>query len=245
MARPKKLSTEAMLKIVNDFYESCGDADVLKFSHLESYASSRGFDVKAYDFKRDTGVRERLAELRDLSVLTSDDGAIAYKNLDVDALIKRSKNLTTLKIELTELDETWRKIYDRALILSQKNKALVHDNQQKTHMYEELECERQKQAEHISQLANDNKNLAQANTYLKKMIRAYLYPAIANEILMNENVLEQCDTEVMPETMAALVDAELPSPLSKTITNDLAFVSREESLLRRMKSQIGGGNNDA
>lgn len=82
------------------------------------------------------------------------------------------------------------------------------------------------------------------NRYLKKALRVYLYPAIANEILLCENILEQADTEVTPEAMEALVDAETPSPFPASINRDRQMLSREELLLQRMSIQIGG-NYDA
>jgi len=242
MARPKKLDSEAMVNIVNDYYESCGDADLLKYSLLEAYASSLGLNVKAYDFRRDTDVRGRINELRDLSVLVSEDGVIAYKNLDIEAIIGRSRNLQTLKGELLELDETWRRVFDRALAVNQKNKSLAHENREMALRCVSLECEIERHIEQMSRLKGENKALSQANAYLRKMVRSYLYPAIANEILKSENVLEHVDTEAMPEAMIVLADAELPSPLTKTVANDRVFASREESLLLRMKTQAQGGN---
>ena len=242
MGRPKKLSADEMLDIVNGYYESCGNPDRLKFSFLEEYAISLGYDVKAYDFRRDPGVRARINELRDLSLLKSEGGAIAYKSLDVEALISRSRSLKSLKNELIELDETWRRIYERAVALSHKNEALSKDVRQKT-----LECERMEQdlcsqKSEISRLAGENREISNVNRYLKRTIRTYLYPAIANEILKSENVLEQADTDVMPETMSALVDAETPSPFSHAVVKDKELLSREDALLRRMAVQLNGDN---
>ena len=71
MARPRKLNDAEMLKIVDSFYEGNGDPSMLKCSFLEEYAVSIGIDVKAYDFRRNTAVRARMGELRDLSPLSS------------------------------------------------------------------------------------------------------------------------------------------------------------------------------
>jgi len=240
MARPKKLSTEEMLDVVNGYYESCGNPDRLKFSFLEEYAVSLGFDVKAYDFRRDPGVRARINELRDLSLLKSEGGAIAYKSLDVEALISRSRSLQSLKNELVELDETWRRIYERAVALSHKSEALTKDIRQKALECEQMGQEIDSQKSEISRLAGENREISKVNRYLKRTIRTYLYPAVANEILRSENVLEQTDTDVMPETMSALVDSETPSPFSLAIAKDREFLSREDALMRRMLSQLHG-----
>ena len=63
MARPRKLSDDEMLKIVDSFYESNGNPSMLKCSLLEEYAISIGVEVKAYDFRRNEAVRHRMDEL--------------------------------------------------------------------------------------------------------------------------------------------------------------------------------------
>ena len=65
MGRPKKVSSEEMVKLLEAYYESdgCGDPSRLKFSKLEIYAAGQGIKAKAYDFKRDAKVRQRIREL--------------------------------------------------------------------------------------------------------------------------------------------------------------------------------------
>jgi len=86
MARPRKLETRELVQIAESFYESHGNPAKLKFSLLEEYAMSLGIDAKAYDFKRNETVRKRMDELRVASD-ASGSGAIAYKSLDVEAML--------------------------------------------------------------------------------------------------------------------------------------------------------------
>jgi len=241
MARPKKLSTGDMLQIVNDYYESCGDAERLKCSLLEEYAVSRGFDVKAYDFRRNVDVRRRIDELRDLALLPTEAGSIAYKSLDIDALISQARNREALKNSLLELDETWRRIYDRAVALSHKNDVLVKEVQQIALDFEQQSRLVADLLEKVAALRAENKNMLLENRYLKKMIKSHLYPAIANEILKNENVLAQVDTEVAPTAMDVLTEPDVPLPFSASVSADRQMLSREESILTRIEQQINGG----
>lgn len=238
MARPRKLSTDEMLELVNDYYESCGDSKRLKCSFLEEYAVSRGFSVKAYDFRRNTDVRSRINELRDLDTLFTGAGAIAYRNLDVNAFIGKLKSKDELKNSLVELDETWRRIYDRAVLLAGKNQALIKDIQQKNLEYDALTCESTRLSEQLASLKKAYKEALLENRYLRKAIKTYLYPAIANELLKNENVLIQVDTEVLPGTMDLMTDKATPLSFSKSVAPDQLVLSREESILRRMQEQI-------
>lgn len=241
MARPKKATTSVMLQLVESYFESTGNPDKLKCSHLEEYAASTGLDLKAYDFRRDAAVRQRMDELRDLYLLHSESGAIAYKNLDVDALLGRCRTKTMLRNSLFELDETWRRIYDRAVELFKKNEALKATTEQSAKEFERLLSDNAVLSEQVKRLNKSNKEAVQENRYLKKMLKMHLYPAIANEILLRENVLERVDTEVSQSAMEKMVDSTVPSPFSSIAATDMEMFSREDALLNRMRNQIQKG----
>jgi len=240
MARPRKIDAETMLLLVNDYYESCGDASRLKCSLLEAYAIKRGFDIKAYDFRRSAEVRQRINELKDISLLPTGSGGVAYKGLDVDALINNARNKESLKNSLIELDEIWRRIYDRYIAVSKENDALAKNARK---CAEEMNAATHKASElgnEVAQLKKERKDRLLENRYLKKKIKEYLYPAIANEILINERVLDQADTAVPPKTLKVLTEPTMPLPFSGAVSADRSVVSREESLLNRMFSQALG-----
>jgi len=245
MARPKKTDTGTMVQIVDSFFESTGDPSKLKCSFLEEYAASLGMDVKAYDFRRNAAVRQRMKELRDLSLLRSDEGVIAYKSLDVDALLTRCHTKTMLRNSLLELDETWRRIYERAVELSKQNGALTAQSEKAAADRETLVSEVSASSARIAQLNKTNRETALENRYLKKMLKTYLYPAIANEILLREKVLDQVDTEATQKAVDQLADSVLPSPFHGSVAADRAMLSREEALLDRMWKQTTGGQDDA
>jgi len=202
-------------------------------------------DLKAYDFRRDAAVRQRLEELRDLSLLRSDEGVIAYKSLDVDALLARCRTKTMLRNSLLELDETWRRIYERAVELSKRNEALKAQSEKIAAEREALVSEVSAASARIAQINKTDRETALENRYLKKMLKTYLYPAIANEILLRENVLEQADTEVTQAAMDQLADPAIPSPLHSAVAADRVILSREEALLDRMWKQTFGGHENA
>jgi hypothetical protein len=245
MARPKKMGADELLRIVDSYYESCGDVSRLKCSFLEEYAIAQGVDVKAYDFRRCPEVRKRMEELRAWALLRPNGGAAAYKNLDVDALLKRCRTRNALKNALLDLDSTWHRIYDQMVTLSRAKDALTSDIQAKTAECEKFAAESACSSALIAELKKNHKAVLLENRYLKKMLRQYLYPAIANEILIGEKVLEQADTEVPPQAITDMVDPGVPSTFSQSVSADMTLISRESSLLRRMKDHIKVGNTDA
>jgi len=245
MARPKKTDTATLLRLVDGYFESTGDPDKLKCSYLEEYAVSQGVDVKAYDFRRNADVRRRMEELRESSLLRSESGAIAYKSLDVDALLSKCRTKTSLRDSLIELDESWRRIYERAAQTSKNNAELNATAEQAVARCEGSQAQIEELSEQVKQLKKDSRDITLENRYLKKMLKTYLYPAIANELLIRENVLEQTDTEVTELAMTQMADSKVPSPFSGAVAADRAMLSREESLLKRMLEQSLGGQDDA
>jgi hypothetical protein len=228
-----------MVRIVDSYFESNGDPGRLKCSNLEEYALSMGIDVRAYDFRRNADVRRRMEELRG-SVGTSGLAAIAYKNIDVDALLNRNYTREMLRNSIRELDETWRRTYERAADLSRKNTALMSALAAKEQAVEAIAAEKDSCEIQNKSLKRDLATLAVENRYLRKSLREYLYPAIANEILKQEHVLEQADTYVLPEAMAALADNGAPLSFSASVAQDKNAISREEAILKRMEDRING-----
>jgi hypothetical protein len=243
MARPRKISADVMLQIVDSFFESHGDPGKMKCSNLEEHACSLGFNIKAYDFRRSDAVRQRIEELRHSVWVNGGSEAVAYKSMDVDALINRNNTREMMKNSLLELDEAWRGIYERAAALSSKNVSLLSTLAAKDRKIESIAAEMDSLSTRLQPLEHNERVLSAENRYLRKALREYLYPAIANEILKEENVLEQTDTDVTPAAMAALADSNMPASFSGAIELDKQMVSRSERLLNLMANQIRGDNN--
>jgi len=244
IARPRKTSADVMIQIVDSFFESHGDPSKMKCSCLEEHACSLGFDIKAYDFRRSEAVRQRIEELRRSVWVSGGNEAVAYKSMDVDALINRNYTREMLKNSLLELDETWRGMYEKAAALSSKNASLLSTLAAKDKKIEAIGAERDSLAARLYPLEHSERVLSVENRYLRKALREYLYPAIANEILKEENILEQADTDVAPTAIAALVDSDIPASFSSAVAPDKQMVSRSERLLSLMADQIRGADND-
>ena len=239
MARPRKINTDEMLKIINDCYEKYGNAACLKCSFLAEYAVARGMEVQAYDFRRNPTVRARINELKELMPFSS-DSTMVYKNLDIDAFIKRTRNEESLKSALLELDSSWRKIYERACTLLKEKELLAHSLKQQRTEHEQLKQDYEGLSVQLQEIRASNKNITIKNRCLTNAIKEYLYAAIADEILVSEGSLAQAGTQVTPAAMAELVDTDVPATFSKAVESDRRILSREEMLINRMVSSVGG-----
>jgi hypothetical protein len=241
MARPKKNNTADMLRIVDSYLKKHGDVSKLKCSNLEKYAAALGFDAKAYDFRRDETVRRRIDELN-ADANNEQAGALVYKNIDADAFITNYPTRATLKAALLELDANWRRVYERSVAVSAENIALLSENNSKKRVITEL-------SEEIATAQDELKSLKRLSAgqqgeirYLRSVLETHLYPALADELLRREGVLTQTNTPVSETAVTAMTDTDVPLPFSGAIAPDAVLLSREQTLLDRMKSQIAGGN---
>lgn len=237
MARPKKIDTEKMICIVNSFFESNGDPAMLKYTLLENYAASLGAEIKEYDFRRDKSVRLRIDELQQ-SFMLEGMGIVAFKNIDIDAMLNRNRTREKLQSSLQELNDFWRQVYEKANVLSQTNKSLLTDNFKLKGKIKTLATEIEESGEKVQESKTQNNRLIIENRFLKRMLKQYLYPALANEILKNDNILSETDTEVTKLAMDKIASANIPPSFSGAVSADIEMLSREEKLFERMNSQI-------
>jgi len=237
MARPKKISTADMLRILESYLEKNGDTDKLKCSNLEEYAATLGIRVKAYDFRRDEAVRRRIDELIKGTV-NDRISALTYKNLDADAFITRHPTRATLKAALLELDSNWCRVYERSVAVAAENTALISENYSKKCAISELTDEITAAQDDIKSLRHTVSEQQGELRYMRSLLETYLYPALADELLRREGVPMQTDMVVSDETVKVMTDTDIPMPLSDSIKNDGILLSREQTLIERMKSQI-------
>jgi len=240
MARPRKAGAEELPRIVDLFYESHGDAGKLKCSLLAEYAVSLGMDVKAYDFRRNESARQRIAEIQSASDERLNSALLAYKNLDADAFIAENATKAKLKTALAELDNYWRGIFEHSALLSTENAALLSQVFALKRAAAEEAASADALTTELSEKRKSELALLTENRYLRSLLERYLYPAVANEILLRERVLTQTDTEVTDIAMAELADATTTLSLSAATEQDRQELSRSGALLERMKSQIQG-----
>lgn len=243
MARPKKLSDADMIRLVDSLYEQCGDHKQLKFSELEKHASTLGVDIKAYNLRRSRVVLRRIAEIKALEPDFNSVVALAYKDLDIDGFLYANKTPAKLKRSLVELDERWRKLYEYTVCLSKRASTLEDELGESQAFADNLKA----QIEELSaQMATENKLATERkveNAYLRKAIRKYLYPVLADRILNPEHTNR--DFGVPKAAVIALTDGDVPASFSESVSADRKLHLREEHLIERLRLQVLEGGDDS
>ena len=238
MARPRKMTTEQMISVVDSYYatEAQGDEKRLKCSMIAAYAVELGYEAKGYDFARNIEVREHIERMKcyaDVHTIIPQKGLV-YKSLDVAGFLRNNKERLQLAKALTELDLYWKQVYEQAGLIVEQNRRLTLENNKQRMSIEEHTGREEKLKEENGKLTKLNNMLISENRYLRKMLRTYLYPAIANEILIRENVLKDAETYATDKAVEDMTELSMPKPLPETIKRDTSFQTEEEILLNRM-----------
>ena len=223
-----------MLSLLQSFYDRqiMGDSRRLKYSLLEKYAAEQGYDVKAYDFKRDARVRAKMEQLKQLSA--GDHGArilqgLSYKSIDAEGLINRCHNKA--------VDKNWKSVHDAAADVMKRVADQEAEVSGKTETIHCLTEDREHLEEELQAAQSQNSALIKENRYLRKMIRTYLYPGIAVQILIEEQVIACADTSVTESAMTDLADPEVsqpPASFSQSTSKDRRYQSEISSILTAM-----------
>lgn len=243
MARPKKTDSDELVAVVDSFFttEAAGNPSKLKCSLLEEYAARLGKQAKAYDFRRDEKVRRRIEELKQLARNENGMGiqlGNPYKSLDVARLMKARRDPDELRTVLGELDAYWRYVYESTLQLRKDAEADAEEKKKLGEKCESLQQENEGLRKSYASARSEARTLTVENRYLRRMLRTYLYPALANEILADENQLKNPDTTVTLQAKEKLIDGKFPSAVSAASAEDKKILSREEELLRQMWESI-------
>lgn len=72
------------------------------------------------------------------------------------------------------------------------------------------------------------------------MLKAYLYPALANEICNRKIPFKNADTEVTVQAKDRLIDGKFPAALREVTEVDKKIQNHEEALLEKMWKELEG-----
>jgi len=241
MARPRKMTTEQMMEVVDSYYLMCcdGNEKLMKCSLIAEYAAELGYTAQGYDFRRNMEVREHIERIKVFAETSKEVYGVkyqhsAYKSLDVDGFIRNNSGDDRLAAALRELDAYWKRIYESSEQAGKQNRTLMKEKSALEMSLRELEAESNRLNADNSELSAANNKLSLENRYLRKMLRTYLYPAVADEILKNENEPIQTDTEVTDAAVCDFIENGIPKSFEASVSKDDKLQSETERLMERL-----------
>jgi len=241
MARPRKMTTEQMISVVDSYYLTRANDNEkrLKCTLIADYAVELGYQVKGYDFARNWEVREHIERMKCYAEVQAEENmrekiASAYKSLDIAGFLRSNREYTQLVKALAELDAYWKRIYEHAEMASAKNKSLMEERSGYESALKESVAQHETLKADNAEISVKSNKLIIENRYLRKMLRTYLYPAVANEILIKENALKEAATQATETAVADMTEFNAPQSLRESVASDMAVQTEDEQLLSKM-----------
>ena len=241
MARPRKMTVEQMISVVDSYYLARAERNekLLKCSLIAAYAVELGYQAEGYDFARNLEVREHIERMKCYAEVEAEDChyekiQTAYKSLDVAGFIRNNKEYLQLVKALSELDSYWKRVYEQADMTAAQNKKLMREKAKCESTLKETIAQGEILKTDNAVLSRENNKLVVENRYLRKMLRTYLYPAVADEILFEEGELTEPDIRATDKAVLDMTEFSAPLSLRESVAADIQIQSEEEELLQRM-----------
>lgn len=241
MVRPRKMTTEQMIEIVDSYYlnRSEGNEKLMKCSLIAAYASELGFLADGYDFRRNMEVREYIEQLKVYAETCREAEAEkypapSYKTLDIDGFLRTNSCDIQIAGALRELDEYWKQVYKYSEQAMKQNRSLMKEKAGHEAEIKEIGAELERLAAENSALFGEKGKLSTENRYLRKMLRTYLYPAVADEILRSENEPVQTDTKITEAAKLDFIESAVPKSFEASVSRDDKAQSEIERLMGRL-----------
>ena len=170
--------------------EKCNsDTALLSIPKLGQYLRENGVDIADYTLRRNLILRNKIDEYKNNFHVDIEEIVFGYKTLDVDLFLNNNTSKSALKESLVALDKTYNRSMIAAMKFAKENKKINAKNEELKEKCDGLENELKLIK---TELERKKKELGEAkaeNQKLKRLIKDYMYPEIANELLKQEGLV--------------------------------------------------------
>lgn len=204
MARPKYIEDRVLLELIKKyFYEECNaNIKKLKASEIVKYINCHGYpDYPATTLRRTPAAMEYIEELK--KAINDDDYITieSYRTIDAAALVDSNRSRDKLISAITERDCYYKKIADSAFYHIEKYKKLKEKYEQEKENTNALITKITELENLLTEYKTEMKILHSDLSAYKSVIETYVYPEIANELLIKEGAIRKTETLLKDEIL--------------------------------------------
>lgn len=188
--RTKEISDEVLLGMFESYLaEECeGNESKVSLPEFGAYVRGKGYHVQDYTIRRSKPVSDRIkackGKNRSQNIVAAE---VAFIPLDVEAFIEKNNSAAKMKSALSNRDQYYNSMSDRCMYILKRDQQLV---KKMDVMADELR-EQKKYVESLetklSEKTSETTRLKARLKYLTDYIKDNVYPAIANELLIEDN----------------------------------------------------------
>ena len=182
MARRKTVEDDVLVSLIDQFFEENRVSGKVNLSKIAEYVRSHGYpDYAVESLRRNNVARTHISTISSVSELLIEQ-IMTYKTLDVEEFLTTHPTRASMKSALTALDGYYHAISDQAVKTGKKYRLLLRDTQV-------LRNEKDAVEKSLVILSKEVRCLKEQNKKLTEIIKNYLYPDIANDLLVKEGVI--------------------------------------------------------
>ena len=182
MARRKTVENDVLVSLIDQFFEENRIAGKVNLTKVAEYVRAHGYpDYAVESLRRNEVARTHINTILNVSELLSEQ-VITYKTLDVEEFLTTHPTRTSMRSALAALDGYYHAISDQAAKTGKKYNLLLRDIQV-------LRNEKDAAEKNLDILSEEVRCLKEQNKKLAEIIKNYVYPDIANDLLAKEGVI--------------------------------------------------------
>ena len=199
MGRPKLIEDQALLELIKKYYyEEChGDAKELKLPKITEYINKNGYPNYPVTTLRRTSIA--MAYIEEMKKIADDNHYVAvsaYQTIDAAAFVDANRSRDMLIKGISERDSYYKTIADSASHAFEK----LNQLQQQLDRKKEANTELNGKVAELEELnAKYKAQLRELDIELrasKAVIDTYIYPELANELLVKEGALRKTESPI-------------------------------------------------
>lgn len=204
MARQKLIEDSILLELIKNYFnEEChNDVRKLKAVEITKYINTHGYpDYRVTTLRRTKVAIDYIEELKKSISDNNFVTLVSYQTIDAAALIESNRSRTRLIKAITERDCYYKTIADSAIQSLEKYNHLKQKYDTEKNNNTALTTKVKKLEELITNYKTEIKILTnELNTY-KSVIDTYIYPEIANELLVKEGAIRKTENPLKASTL--------------------------------------------
>lgn len=204
MARPKLIEDNVLLDLIKKyFYEECNqDIKKLKYQEIATYVSFHGYPgYPATTLRRTTAAVKYIDELKKTVANDNYIMTVSYQTIDAALLVDSNRSRNTLIKAITDRDNYYKTIADAASRSFERYTALTQKYDAEVQTRKTLEDKIAALEEQDKENTLRIKTLEKELKVYKSVVETYVYPEVANELLLKEGAIRKTDEIVKPEAV--------------------------------------------
>lgn len=219
MAKPKKVTTEEMMRLIDEYhFEHPGT--VIKIPAFGEYIRGKGYPVQDYTIRRDKELVQYKDSINAQTTESRQGDLVTYHTLDVDAFLTNNIGRDKIRTALIERDRYYASIAEHAVVAIKEKKEMeakmAEQNKQIAEMKAKLESVEAKWD------GEKQKNKDNIIATLKHILDDYIYPDAANAMLEKEGILDVVG-EIVPRSAMERLTVHPDTDLVMAVTAEETF----------------------